>query len=380
MLLGRRARTKASMCVLLLSIVCAMPESVLADEYGVEVRLIIVNGHRMSVTDAAVQLRPEGPLPLNRGTSIPAGGVIGILYPGIQIHLEDSLGNRYVLECSQCGETTPLRFEVGNPTEEKPFFQRRGNVTYRVDKEDTEWFEILLEVLVGPEEEVMPVSVQGTTFLLESEPKVARVTVAEGVVEYGKAEASLFRDIKAGESAVTTVERSFVEQADSTRLEYILNVSGDHPSLYLKPETGIPTFVLEPPRPVPTSVVGGLWTIAGGFLVGAAGAGLHYWASEREENLDKDTENLFAEQAARYGSVTAETEANDYYDRRFAEDIRPLDRAAVTMYAIGGTAVVGGVLWMLLDSDDEEREIVPGDTAIIGLGPGLGGVSINFTF
>ena len=365
---------------LLFPMLCIFPSDVSADEYEVEVTAILVNGHRTNVTDAAVRLLKEGPQPLKKGESISAGGVIGILYPGIQIHLEDSLGNRIVLECSQCGETAPLRFEVGNPTEDKPFSQRRGNVTYRVDEDNTEWFEILLEVLVGPEEEVMPVSVQGTTFLLESEAEVARVTVAEGTVEYGKAEASFFRDIKAGESAVTTADGAFVEQADSARLEYLLDVSSDHPSLYLKRETGAPTLAFEPPRPVPKSVVGGLWTIAGGILAGAAGAGLHYWANERERTLDTDTENLFAEQAAIYGPMTAEQEANDYYDRRFDKDVRPLDRAAVTMYVLGGAAVAGGVLWMVLDSDDDESPAGPGNASPLSPGPGSAGLTVNFTF
>ncbi|MBM4372779.1 MAG: hypothetical protein FJ098_14090, partial [Deltaproteobacteria bacterium] len=191
MTLGRLSRVLLGIAVAAAMMTPRPGDARAGDGYTVTVRLVLVRGESTARTDSAVWIPPDGgEEDVSRGAQLPAGGTLKVFFPVVTLYLDDAGGNRFVLQCPGCTEDDPLVLTVGDPGDGTPFRQSGGRVTWEIEPVREGLFRILLDVLRGPGEELVPVAVRGTLFRTEAGGGTHALTVAEGSVSYGEGTAA----------------------------------------------------------------------------------------------------------------------------------------------------------------------------------------------
>jgi hypothetical protein len=248
------------------------------------------------------------------------------------IGLDDLAGRQFVLECSDCSETKPAELVVGLPEEKRPFRQEGGRLQVKVGPEKT-WLELMVDTVIGPEEKLIPLAVEGTVFIVDaSEDRAVAVTVVAGVVAVGKKGLPSFRRVQPGRRLRIKNDKIQEEPA---------------PPGELKSARELFKATEEPPPEIRRAPFGRFlqYLLIGGGIC-ALGGGLvsHYQAA----NTDGDEEDLWMKRA-KY------------------------------LYIGGGAAVVVGFAWVILQSGGALAEREPGRSSP-RLVPAIipGGFSLDF--
>lgn len=332
--------------------------SVLADapDYGLEVSRIFVKGAEVSTTDAAEQVVAGATAEVASRDRLPAGAVVRVFYPEVQIHLTGPNGSHVVLECAKCSPSQPLELTVGDPAGKVPFRQKHGNVTYDVETQEDGWFEILLEVLRGPDEVVVPVAVRGTRFLLAPDLAESVVTVADGMVEVGREGTTPGTIVEKGMSLAGNPGTFKVMPASPGLLKYMDNIMGPAPTMLPSPGKAgpvphVPMGLAPPPVDTASGASWPQWLVVGGGAV-AVGAGgvLHFLAYKAEADAAAEARELCNSSATQVGKAQAHLQADEQYDKLYDDNVRPLEVSALALYGTGAAMIVGGVIWHLAKS------------------------------
>jgi hypothetical protein len=336
-----------------------------ADGYSVEVKSIKIRDRDVATTDAAEIGGGESARPATVGSRLEAGSQVTILYPEVQMVLVDSMGSRFALECSRCTPEEPLRFVVGNPTSKTSYKQSRGNVSYEVESQGDGWFEIMMEVVTGPEEIVIPVAVKGTRFMLEPDRLEGVVTVAEGAVGVGEEAGAAEMTVSGGETLAGRPGAFDLRQAEVGRLRYLADVLSRTPTMRLAAGSGRPLDVGSAPlmaTPIPEPGINwGPWALMGaGAASVVAGGVVHYLAYRAEGQAFDDAAALCGPIETARSGLSGEGEpggpysSDAEYNRLFDERVRDLEISAWALYGTGAALAAGGILWQLLDKRDDQ--------------------------
>jgi len=369
------------LCLSLLLAGLALPRAVRAQEadYRVTVEKILVRGEQVARTDIAVVSTGETEEHLASGLAIEPGKTVKLLYPGVVVYLDDGQGNRILLECDLGSPESPLELVIGNPGKREGFRQKRGKVQYKVAPEEG-WFEVLFDVLRGPEEEIVPIGVEGTHFLLESLDSGFSVTVAKGVVAVGKADTELHYSLGA-ERSLQRVSGELVEgPAGSAVLELMRSSFGAGSVV----TSGSESF--QSSSSSSSLVSAGAWTTIGvGALITAAGGVLHVLAVETNYELRDEADSMCGGGLGGYtGSPLVKQDGQEYYDREFDEQVRPKRTAARVLYVVGGATLAGGIIWLLADTLGQiagaAADSGPGFTVTPAFGDGGAKMMLQFQF
>ncbi len=340
--------------VLTATLLVATP--VLAEEGvpGLLVSRLLVKGEEVAVTDAAECTVGDATTEIRQGVRLLPGAVVRLFYPEVQVHLTGR-NSHIVLECAECSPSQPLELTVGDPGEKKPFRQKRGNVTYDVEAPQGGWFGVLLEVLRGKEEVVVPVAVRGTRFLLEPGRADGLVTVTRGTVQVadnhlGRVE---LLDVTEGMAVSGDPGQLRLMAAHPVRMEYADNVTGPRPTLFL--ERGWPvkwrpkTIYAAPPRHPDGPSTWPHWLlISGGGAAIAAGGVIHFLALQAEADASAEARALCSTEARKVGSGQAQLIADERYDQLYQNQVRPREISAYVLYGAGAAMVAGGVIWHMV--------------------------------
>jgi len=350
---------------------------------------IQVKAAEVEATDAAEFSIQGRTREIRRGSRIPVGGVLLVHYPQVQLHILDSEGSRFVLECAKCSPEEPLLFTVGDPDSEVPYKQQRGNVSYDIEKQEDGWFKIMLEVLQGPDSVMVPVAVRGTRFMLEPNHAPSKVTVAEGVVEVegNIGEVNLLVE---GGSGVTGGPGAFVVgAAESTRLLYLADVLGPTPTMYLQPGSAQPTSMpdvssIQAPSSVGKSTHWASWVVIGaGVATAAAGGAVHYLAYRAEYDVAAEAAELCGPLAtnrqalAGGGTDDLPLSPEEHYNQLYDDRVSTLETSAWVLYGTGVALMASGVVWRLLRDPGSGKspplawEILPLPDGGFSLGTGI---------
>lgn len=292
-----------------------------SETYTVVVERLVVQGVETEKTDAAVLVISGEGSGLCVGNRIPADGAFYLMYPDIQVYLRDERGNSMVLECQECTEAQPAVLIVGDLSSRKPFLQENCNVVYNVNSDEGGWFEILIDLLVGPGEQTVPIAVEGTHFLVESNSLEFRVTVAAGTVSLDRPNVWGHARVTAGKALLGTSSTVRLETADPLRLRHIQDPSGV--SIPTPEQSAVNVELVAQPLVSPSrrGLAGSLLLFAGGSLFVGAGVGAHVQSV-----------------------------------RDSGPDARKSRNAAWALYGSGAALLAGGVAWwLLLDSPEAEQ-------------------------
>jgi hypothetical protein len=350
------------------------------DGYGVTVQLIMVRGERTARTDAAVWLPAGGgEEDLIQGARLDAGGVLKVLYPVVTLYVVDASGNRFSMECPACSEAEPLELTIGDPGGGSPFRQSGGRVTWEVAPVEEGLFRIMLDVLTGPQEELIPVAVRGTLFRTEAAGAAHAVTVAEGSVAYGAEGTEAFKLLEPGTAAAGGAAPAMGPPTPAAPgiLEQMRTI--------IEPPTLPP--IAKPLRPPIKPALKWATLGAGVLVAGAGGAVLMMAASARDQaRIDarreyvqlvdlKTTEYGYDCDAAR--ELAAE-DANDLYDDDFKKKVQPKVVAGWVLTGVGAAAAVGGLVWLLVDPP--VADVIAPMTVSPAPMPGGGGLTLDWSF
>ncbi len=363
---------------LLAALILAPAQAAGDDGYVVTIKLIMVRGERTARTDAAIWLPASGgEEDLVQGAQLSAGGVLKLLYPVVTVYVADANGNRFSLECPACSEAEPLTLTIGDPADGSPFRQAGGRVTWEIRPVEEGLFRIMLDVLTGPEEELVPVAVRGTLFRTEAAGAAHRVTVAEGSVAYGAEGTEAFKVLGPGEavSGGAAPAAGPAVPADPKILDQMRKVI-QPPALSVIRMTRPPTkFALK-------------WaTLGAGVLVaGAGGAVLMMAASARDQaRVDARREYVqLVDLKTDYGydcdaaKDMARQDVEEIYDDDYKKKVRPKVVAGWVLTGVGAAAAVSGLVWLLVDPPMADV-IAPLTVAPAPL-PGGGGLTLDWSF
>ena len=304
----------------------------------VTVKRILVHGRPMARTDAAVQVHDGRSADLVRGDRLDAGTVVKVMFPSVRVYLDDGTGRRIMLTCTRCTEELPASLEIGAVGTQQPYKQEGGEVHYLIEPGEG-WFEILFDALLGPEEELVPVAVKGTRFLLESGAGGFAIVVAEGTVAVGRPGEPQYRKLGAGKT-LTKKEGELDEQpADPGVLQYMKEV-------FAPPVVG----PAPPSESSWTASVPWPWvTVGAGAAIVATGGVFHYLAWDANQTLQRDANDRCAAGGGGAAGAGGSETGQEYYDRKYDEDVRPKRTAAWLLYAAGGAVAAGGIAWLLLE-------------------------------
>lgn len=130
------------------------------------------------------------------------------------------------------------------------------------------------------------------------------------------------------------------------------------------------------PAETRTTVPAWTWAVLGaGVTMAATGVGVHVWAASLHDDLLRDHPDGTPTKPAPSANQVA-------YDRGFDADVQPRLQAAYALYAIGGAAVITGLVLMVATA--EEVAVEPEDELESALtpwiGPGGAGVSWQGSF
>ena len=360
------------------------------DGYAVKVKLILVRGERTARTDAATWFPSQGPEEdLVQGARLEPGGVLQILYPVVTVYVDDSAGNRFSLECPGCTEDNPLTLTVGDPGADKPFVQAGGRVTWQVEPVEEGIFRIMLDVLMGPEEELIPVAVRGTLFRTEAEDNTHALTVANGLVAYGAEGGTAFQLVSAGKAVAggSTAATTPATAASAAVLEEMGKVI-EPPAL---PVAGLPDPLADPGVKAlrPLTNMAWKWAAVGGgiLMAGAGGSVLMMAASNRDQaRIDARQEylDLVELKTTEYGYDCDEAmeyageDAQDLYDDDYNKKVKPKVIAGWVLTGVGAAAAVGGIVWLLVDQT--ATDVLPAVTVAPAPLPDGGGLTLDWSF
>lgn len=357
----------------------ATPRALGDDGYQVTVKLIMVRGERSVRTDAAVWLPAGGgEEDLVQGARLPAGGVLKILYPVVTLYVTDDAGNRFSVDCPACSEDEPLSLTIGDPRDSVPFKQAGGRVTWEIQPVKEGLFRIMLDVLTGPEEELIPVAVRGTLFRTETAGAAHGLTVAEGSVAYGAEGTEVFKLVGPGQ-AVTGGAAPAPGPAGAAKpgvLEQMKQLI-QPPGL-----SGLPK-VRPPIKPL------WKWTTLGAGVVaaGAGGAVLMMAASARDQArvaARRDYVDLVQVKTTDLdypcgeAMELAEEDVQRQYDRDYRKKVKPKIVAGAILTGLGAAATVGGLVWLLVDPPI--ADVIPMVHVAPAPLPGGGGLSMDWSF
>lgn len=324
--------------------------------YAVKVTDIRLSGRSVTRTDAAVHKAGEELVELRAGDEFRRGEVLLVYYPALQIRLTGSGGDVMVLQCTDCTRDEPLELTVGDPESGKPFVQRGGDVHYRIDS-DGGWFEILLDVLGGPEERLVPIGVRGTVFAVEKTSTGYSVTVAEGLVEVGGGAVGFSFSPGVGQRVLMGTKGAALEAALPENLLRIFDL--------LAPAG--PVGTIAPPVSQPSSSPWPWVTVAAGVATAAAGGVVHYLAWDHNRSAQSTANDLCAGAVGRSGPPTAES-GSEFYDRKYEDQVAPEWSAAQVLYSAGAAAVAGGLVWYFLETLSGDGAVVRPSVVVPGTG------------
>jgi len=374
-------RTPKLLMAVLAALVLAPASAAGDDGYGVTVKLIMVRGERTARTDAAVWLPAEGgEEDLAQGARLTTGGVLQILYPVVMVYVADTAGNRFSLECPSCTEEEPLALVIGDPGADIPFRQAGGRVTWEIEPVEEGLFRIMLDVLTGPDEELVPVAVRGTLFRTEAAGATHAVTVADGAVAYGTPGTEAFKVVGPGEAVVGGASPAAgpATPAAPEVLEQLRSVI-EPPGV-----SGFPTV-----RPPATKLMWKLATVGAGLLTAGAGGAVLMTAASARDQARIDARHEYIELVDlktaefNYGCDTAKEMAREdveeHYDEDYNEEVKPRIIAGWVLTGVGTAAAVGGLVWLLLDSPAAADVLAPVTVAPAPI-PGGGGLTLNWSF
>ena len=364
----------------LLALLLLTPSPAAADDdAGVTVELILVRGERTARTDSAVWLPAAGgEEDLVQGAKLGPGGVLKILYPVVTVYVADAAGNRFHLECPACTEDEPLALTLGDPGAELPFRQSGGRVTWEVAPVEDGLFRILLDVLIGPEEELVPVAVRGTLFRTEAAGATHAVTVADGLVSYGAEGTEAFKQIRAGEmvSGAAAPAAGPAAPAEPAVLDQMRTI--------IEP----PTLPGSRPVRAPMKPAWKWATLGAGVLVAGAGGAVLMMAASARDQARIDARRRYVDlvdlKTNDYGydcdtaKELAREDSEDLYDKDFKKKVKPKVVAGWVLTGVGAAAAVGGLVWLLVDPPAIDV-IAPMTVAPTPL-PGGGGLSLDWSF
>ncbi len=379
---------------LLVALFFAPGPAVADDGYTVTVRLILVRGERTARTDAAVWFPSPGQeQDLEQGARLKPGGVLQILYPIVTVYVDDSAGNRFFLECPACTEEDPLTLNVGDPGADKPFIQAGGRVTWQVEPVEEGVFRIMLDVLMGPEEELIPVAVRGTLFRTEAENNTHALTVANGLVAYGAEGGPAFQLVSAGKAVAggsapatapaTAASASVLEEMGKTIEPPALPGPGLPDPVQPDPLSGPGIKHLRPP-------VNMAWkwaALGGGILMAGAGSSVLMMAASKRDQARIDAKQKYLDlvelKTTEYGfgcddaMEMAQEDAQAGYDDDYNSTIQPMVITGWVMTGVGAVAAVGGLVWLLVDQP--AADVLPVTVAPIPM-PHGGGLTLDWSF
>ncbi|MFH1532927.1 MAG: hypothetical protein ABIK09_19560 [Pseudomonadota bacterium] len=376
----RSGRIQKLLLPLLAALFLAPAQAAGEDGYQVTVKLIMVRGAPTARTDAAIWLPASGgEEDLIQGAQLKTGGVLKILYPVITVYVADAAGNRYSLECPACTEKEPLALTIGDPASGVPFRQAGGRVTWNVAPVKEGLFRIMLDVLTGPEEELVPVAVRGTLFRTEAAGAAHGVTVAAGSVAYGAEGTEAFKLLGPGQAVTGGAAPATgpAGPADPAVLDQMRSII-EAPAIPTRPPT-----VRPPIKPALK------WaTLGAGVLVaGAGGAVLMMAASARDQarvDARREYVQLVDLKTTEYGydcddaKEYAAEDANDLYDDDYKKKVKPKVVAGWVLTGVGAAAAVGGLIWLLVDPPIADV-IAPVTLAPVPL-PSGGGITLDWSF
>lgn len=119
-------------------------------------------------------------------------------------------------------------------------------------------------------------------------------------------------------------------------------------------------------------------TIAAGGALVLAGGAMHVLAASK---IDFGTYDSAKDKALASGGSAAgmqkiyQDESDSMYD-----SAKPLATTAFALYGVGGAAVIGGVVWLMLDSSGEEKPQGSKVSFVPWAAPGNAGFSLEWTF
>lgn len=377
-------RRISKLLVPLLAAVVLLPAPAAGDDgYAVTVKLILVRGERTARTDAAIWL-PDGggEEDLVQGARLGAGGVLKVLYPVVTVYVADAQGNRFSLECPACTEAEPLELTIGDPGGESPFQQSGGRVTWEVAPVEEGIFRIMLDVLTGPQEELIPVAVRGTLFRTEAAGATHAVTVAEGAVAYGAEGTEAFKVLDPGTAAAGGAAPAMGAPTPAAPgvLDQMRNIIQPPTLPVAKPG-------VKPIRPPIKPAVKWATLGAGVLVAGAGGAVLMMAASARDQaRIDARREyvKLVDLKTTEYGldcddaRELAAEDANDLYDDDYEKKVQPKVVAGWVLTGVGAAAAVGGLVWLLVDPP--VADVIAPLTVAPAPMPGGGGLTLDWSF
>ena len=353
----------------LLALVPLAPAPAAADDGStVTVELIMVRGERTARTDAAIWLPADGgEEDLVQGARLRPGGILKILYPVVTVYVTDAAGSRFSLECPACTEAEPLELTIGDPAQDLPFRQAGGRVTWEVAPVKDGLFRIMLDVLTGPEEELVPVAVRGTLFRTEAAGAAHGVTVANGSVAYGTEGTEAYKLLGPGDAVTGGAAPAPGPAAPAD------------PAVLNQMKT-----VIQPPIPPAWK-----WASLGaGVLVAGAGGTVLMMAASARDQARIDARRRYIElvelKTEEYGydcddaKELAEEDAQDLYNDDFRKKVQPRIIAGWVLTGVGAAAAVGSLVWILVDPPVADV-IAPVTIAPTPL-PGGGGLTLDWSF
>jgi len=351
----------AAICTILALV--STPEALgVEGTYSMTVEGIRIRGREVAATDTALHRDDGDEQEVRQGDRFATGDRVEVLYPEVQLFLRAEEGTTVVLECARCTPEAPLVFVVGDPAAGKPFEQQHGNVTYQVEPQEEGLFEILLEVITGPDRVEVPVAVKGTLFMLEPNRVAAWLLVGDGSVLVRVPGSSADSTVAPGEALAGSPGAPARSVAPADRLAYMADVVGPSPTMFLDPAKGSPrTYgrLVEPGAGAPTATAAdwASWTMIGtGAASVLAGTVVHYLAWREESAVASEVSDLCLAPASFARARRplerqhmALTDADATYDDLYDDRVAPLETSAWALYGAGVALAAGGILWRVLD-------------------------------
>jgi len=114
-------------------------------------------------------------------------------------------------------------------------------------------------------------------------------------------------------------------------------------------------------------------TLGTGIVLGTVGGVLQWRAGSLNDEILNDVQKEY-DQYVYATKADAEAELS----RRYEDEVKPRNQAAIALFAAGGVAVVGGAIWLIVDSriPKTDRSV----TVTPAVAPGTAGMMMNFTF
>ena len=320
------------------------PLSARAD-YEVTIDLLFLRGHCTSQTDAGLWLAADGDREhdLAVGQRLRPGDTVRIFYGDLQVYVKDSEGNRFIIECDDCNEPEPMEMVIGDPTSGSPFTQHRGSGSFRIKKVGNGFFEVLIKVLIGPEERTIPVGVRGTVFATDLHEGTYSVSVAKGLVSVGGKGTPAYREVASGRSLVGTEDGVVEIDAAPEVLDRMERRTSQANADALMGVVAKPAGRSGFRKAAP-------WIVFGlGLAAGATGGAMTWMAYDERRAVRADADAKFKELEETLGFNEADRQADAFYQSEYDERVQPKRITSYVLYGVGGALAVGGVVWALLE-------------------------------